>query len=56
VSHEPREAVALGDRIAVMVQGRIVQIGTSDELRRRPANRFVETLLDDLDGYAPLRT
>jgi len=48
VTHDLREAAALGDRIAVMDGGRIVQDGTVDELRARPANDFVRTLVDDL--------
>jgi ABC-type Fe3+/spermidine/putrescine transport system ATPase subunit len=48
VTHDLREAAALGDRIAVMEQGRVVQEGTLDSLRARPANSFVRGLLDDL--------
>jgi iron(III) transport system ATP-binding protein len=49
VTHEPREAVYVGDRIAVMGDGRVVQTGTVDVLRANPANEFVGRLLDDLD-------
>jgi len=49
VTHEPREAVYLGDRIAVMGDGRVVQTGTVDALRANPVNEFVGRLLDDLD-------
>jgi iron(III) transport system ATP-binding protein len=48
VTHDLREALALGDRIAVMEQGRVVQEGTLDSLRARPASSFVRGLLDDL--------
>lgn len=48
VTHDLREAAALSDRIAVMEGGRIVQDGTLDELRARPANDFVQALFDDL--------
>ena len=48
VTHDLREAAALGDRIAVMERGRIVQDGTLDQLRARPANDFVRALVDDL--------
>jgi len=41
VTHDFEEAVALGDRIAVVYQGRIVQVGTPEEIFRRPANEFV---------------
>ena len=49
VTHEPREAVYVGDRIAVMGDGRVVQTGTVDALRANPVNEFVGRLLDDLD-------
>ena len=46
VTHGLEEAAALGDRIIVMEQGRIVQDGTLEALRRNPASAFVKTLLD----------
>jgi iron(III) transport system ATP-binding protein len=48
VTHDLREAAALGDRIAVMESGRIIQAGTLDSLRARPASEFVRGLVDDL--------
>jgi multiple sugar transport system ATP-binding protein len=41
VTHDQVEAMTLGDRIAVLDQGRLQQVGTPDELYQRPANRFV---------------
>lgn len=41
VTHDYQEALALGDRIAVMREGRLMQIGTPDEIWRRPADTFV---------------
>lgn len=41
VTHDFEEAVALADRIAVVHQGRIVQVGTPEDIFRRPANEFV---------------
>ena len=41
VTHDFEEAVALGDRIAVMNAGRIVQVGPPEEIFRRPASEFV---------------
>ncbi|MFQ6100154.1 MAG: tungstate ABC transporter ATP-binding protein WtpC [Anaerolineae bacterium] len=41
VTHDFEEAVALGDRIAVMNEGRIVQVGSPEEIFRRPASEFV---------------
>lgn len=42
VTHDLSEAFHLGDRIALMSAGRLVQIGTEDDFRYRPANDFVE--------------
>jgi multiple sugar transport system ATP-binding protein len=45
VTHDYQEALALGDRIAVMRQGSLVQIGTPKEIWRRPADTFVARAL-----------
>lgn len=49
VTHDVREAASLGDRIAVLLDGRIVQAGRLEELRARPARRFVRDLFRALD-------
>ena len=41
VTHDQAEAMALSDRVAVMREGRIVQVGPPLEIYRRPADRFV---------------
>ena len=41
VTHEQDEAFDLGDRVALLHQGRLDQIGTARDLYRRPATRFV---------------
>ncbi|TKJ30345.1 MAG: hypothetical protein CEE40_05465 [Chloroflexi bacterium B3_Chlor] len=41
VTHDFEEAVSLGDRIAVMNDGRIVQVGSPHEIFRKPASEFV---------------
>jgi multiple sugar transport system ATP-binding protein len=41
VTHDQTEAMVLADRVAVMNKGRIMQIGTPDEIYNRPVNRFV---------------
>ena len=41
VTHDQVEALTLGDRIAVMNEGRLEQVGTPEELYDQPANRFV---------------
>ena len=45
VTHDLQEAFRLGDRIAVMKDGRILQAATPDELRREPADEYVRSLL-----------
>jgi len=41
VTHDFEEAVALGDRIAVVNGGRVVQVGSPEEIFRRPGSEFV---------------
>jgi molybdopterin-binding protein len=41
VTHDFEEAVALADRIAVMNQGQVVQVGSPEDIFRRPASEFV---------------
>ncbi|MGN6471922.1 MAG: ABC transporter ATP-binding protein [Rhizobiaceae bacterium] len=45
VTHDQIEAMTMGDRIVVMHEGRIQQVGTPDELYDAPANRFVASFL-----------
>jgi multiple sugar transport system ATP-binding protein len=45
VTHDYQEALALGDRIAVMRAGSLVQIGTPEDIWRRPADTFVARAL-----------
>jgi ABC-type sugar transport system ATPase subunit len=46
VTHDQNEALAISDRIAIIAGGRLQQVGTADELLRRPANVFVAGFLD----------
>lgn len=46
ICHNTLEAGALADRIGIMHQGRLVQIGRMDDLRRNPANQTVARLLN----------
>ena len=43
VTHDPDEALAIGDRIAIMRDGRIVQSGTAEDIYLNPADPFVMT-------------
>jgi multiple sugar transport system ATP-binding protein len=45
VTHDQVEAMGMGDRVAVMSQGRVRQLGTPQELYRTPADTFVATFL-----------
>ncbi|MCX3059775.1 quaternary amine ABC transporter ATP-binding protein [Streptomyces beihaiensis] len=49
ITHDLNEAMRLGDRIAVMRDGRIVQIGTAEDILVRPANDYVESFTKDVD-------
>jgi molybdate transport system ATP-binding protein len=44
VTHDPVEAVLLGDVVVVLEDGRVVQTGTAEELRRRPRSDYVAEL------------
>lgn len=49
ITHDLNEAMFLGDRIAVMRDGEIVQIGTPDEILTHPANDYVSAFVRDVD-------
>jgi iron(III) transport system ATP-binding protein len=45
VTHDQEEAINMGDRLAVMNQGRLEQVGTPLEVLQNPANRFVASFI-----------
>lgn len=47
VTHDQKEALSMADRIAIMREGRVVQIGTPEDLYRRPRTRFVASFLGE---------
>lgn len=49
ITHDLNEAMRLGDRIAVMRDGRIVQIGSAEDILLRPANDYVASFIQDVD-------
>jgi putative spermidine/putrescine transport system ATP-binding protein len=51
VTHDQGEAMALGDRILVMQEGRIAQLGTPREIYQRPANAFVAGFVGNLNAF-----
>ncbi|MBO21337.1 MAG: ABC transporter ATP-binding protein [Rhodospirillaceae bacterium] len=52
VTHDPEEAMYLADRIAVMEQGLLRQIGTPDEIYLSPANAFVAAFFGDVNRFS----
>ena len=49
VTHDQDEALSLADRVAVMHDGRIEQVGTPQDIYRRPVTRFVAEFVGDTD-------
>ena len=49
ITHDLDEALRLGDRIALMKDGQIVQIGTPEDILVNPANEYVERFVEDID-------
>ncbi|HER6772696.1 TPA: glycine betaine/L-proline ABC transporter ATP-binding protein [Streptococcus pyogenes] len=49
ISHDLNEALRIGDRIALMKDGQIMQIGTGEEILTTPANDFVREFVEDVD-------
>lgn len=49
ITHDLNEAMRLGDRIAMLKDGQIVQIGTGPEILRNPANEYVSSFVADVD-------
>ena len=43
------EAIKLGDRIAIMKDGEVVQVGTSEEILTEPANDYVARFVENVD-------
>jgi len=52
ISHDLDEAMRIGDRIAIMKDGRIVQVGTPDEILRDPADDYVRSFVRGVDTAA----
>ncbi|MFY7806374.1 MAG: quaternary amine ABC transporter ATP-binding protein [Limnoraphis robusta] len=49
ITHDTQEALKLGDRIAVMKEGVIVQLGTPEELLNQPANDYIRDFIQDVN-------
>jgi len=50
ISHDLDEATRIGDRIAIMKDGQVVQVGTPDEILRSPANDYVKSFIRGVDA------
>ncbi|PYI56445.1 quaternary amine ABC transporter ATP-binding protein [Paenibacillus flagellatus] len=49
ITHDLDEALRIGDRIALMRDGAVVQVGTPEEIMINPANSYVERFVEDVD-------
>lgn len=49
ITHDLNEALRLGDRIALMRDGQIMQIGTGEEILTNPANDYVREFVEEVD-------
>ncbi len=52
ISHDLDEAMRIGDRIAIMKDGHVVQVGTPDEILRCPADDYVRSFVRGVDAAA----
>ncbi|CAN1724908.1 Fe(3+) ions import ATP-binding protein FbpC [Hyphomicrobium sp. 1Nfss2.1] len=52
VTHHPEEAMRIGDRIAVMRAGRLIQAGTAETLYHQPSDLFVARLFSEINELA----
>jgi iron(III) transport system ATP-binding protein len=51
VTHDAEEAMRMGDRIALMRDGRLVQVGRAEDLFQKPANLFVASFFSELNVF-----
>jgi glycine betaine/proline transport system ATP-binding protein len=49
ITHDLDEALKIGDRIAIMKEGKIVQIGTPEEILTEPADDYVKAFVENVD-------
>ncbi|MBF7055561.1 glycine betaine/L-proline ABC transporter ATP-binding protein [Weissella confusa] len=49
ISHDLNEALRIGDRIAIMKDGQIQQVGTGEEILTAPANDYVRAFIEDVE-------
>lgn len=49
ITHDVNEAFKLGDRVAVMKDGQVEQVGTPEEILEKPANEYISEFIRDID-------
>ena len=49
ITHDLNESLRLGDRIAIMKDGQVVQVDSGDDILMNPANEYVERFVEDID-------
>ncbi|QDR79833.1 quaternary amine ABC transporter ATP-binding protein [Sporomusa termitida] len=49
ITHDINEAFKIGNRVAILKDGRLIQTGTPEELLEKPADGYVENLIKDID-------
>ncbi|MGM8365809.1 quaternary amine ABC transporter ATP-binding protein [Virgibacillus sp. W0181] len=49
ITHDVNEAFKLGDRVAVMKDGRVIQVGTPEEIIEAPENEYISEFIKDID-------
>jgi glycine betaine/proline transport system ATP-binding protein len=54
ITHDPREALKIGDRIAIMRDGRVVQVGTPESIVFRPEDEYVGEFTRDIRRHSIL--
>lgn len=51
VTHDAEEAMRMADRIALLKDGRLVQVGTADDLYRRPCSLFAASFFSEMNAF-----
>ena len=49
VTHDQDEALTMSDRIVIINEGKLVQVGTPEEIYKKPVNEFVKNFISDID-------
>ena len=52
ITHSLEEAMVMSDRIGIMQEGRLIQIGSPNEIYLRPRNKFVSEFMGEVNTFA----